>query len=80
MERRNLEGVEHVRQWLSANQRRKGTVNQYACNSLRQMTVALLENGGFPHVSFTRTCKHSKDRSILSRKLSISCRVLPEAP
>ena len=54
MERRNLEEVEHARQWLSANQRRQGTVNQYARNSLRQMTVALLE--GFPHVSFTRTC------------------------
>jgi len=61
MERRNLEEVEHARQWLSANQRRQGTVNQYARNSLRQMTVALLE--GFPHVSFTRTCKHSQDRS-----------------
>ena len=63
MERRNLEEVEHARQWLSANQRRKGTVNQYARNSLRQMAVALLENEGFPHVSFTRTCNHSKDCS-----------------
>ena len=63
MERRNLEEVVHARQWLSANQRRERAVNQYACNSLRQMAVALLENEGLPHVNSTRTCKHSKDRS-----------------
>ncbi|MDF0517538.1 hypothetical protein P0R31_09875 [Bradyrhizobium yuanmingense] len=50
MERRNLEEIFHARQRLSADQCRKGAVNQYDCNPLRQLTVALLE--GSPHGQF----------------------------
>ena len=63
MERCNLEKVVHARRWLSADQPRKRAMNQCAGNSLRQMAVALLENEGLSHVSSTRTCKHSKERS-----------------
>lgn len=50
MERRNLEEIVHARERLSADQRRERAVNQYDCNSLRQMAAALLE--GFPHGQF----------------------------
>ncbi|WP_092191765.1 hypothetical protein [Bradyrhizobium sp. cf659] len=52
MKRRDLEEIVHARQRLPADQRRKWAVNQYDCNPLRQMTVALLENEGFPHGQF----------------------------
>ncbi|TFV30646.1 hypothetical protein E4K66_33875 [Bradyrhizobium frederickii] len=50
MERRNLEEIFHARQRLSADQRSEGAVNQYDCNPLRQLTVALLE--GSPQGQF----------------------------
>ena len=50
MERGNLEEIAHAGHRLFADQRRKRAVNQYDCNSLRQMAVALLE--GLPHGQF----------------------------
>ncbi|AMA57443.1 MULTISPECIES: hypothetical protein [unclassified Bradyrhizobium] len=50
MKGRDLEQIVHARQRFFAYQRRKRAVNQYDCNPLRQMAVALLE--GLPHGQF----------------------------
>ncbi|MFK4508636.1 hypothetical protein IQ17_00024 [Bradyrhizobium daqingense] len=50
MKGRDLEQIVHAGQGLFADQRRKRAMNQYDCNPLRQMAVALLE--GLPHDQF----------------------------